>query len=428
MSRNLVKKKTLKAVSFLWLGSLAGSGSTFLIYVILARKIGPEKFGILSNSLAIISVLAFLAGFGISKTWLKLFGEEGWRAIRWVKPSLKYVGVSLLLSLTIIFVISWISFEDVETRNLILILIFHLLGLTSVELVSSKLQLEERFGFLSVWQLSPNLIRLFALAASFFILKRTLNLYQIGFVYAVVGVLFLIVSIKPLSQMIKGRINLKGHDIKKYDLSEKIGLKQIFNEAWPFGLAQFFAFIYLQSDIIMVKYLSSNLETGYYNAAFTIMAGLLLIPSVLFGKYLLPKYHRWANKDRIKFYKAYKKGNQLMLISGLFILIVLVVSSKNLVPIVFGESFSKAVILVNILAFSIPVSFVSYSVGATLVTKNHMKYKVKLMGSVALLNVLLNLFLIPNYGAKGAAFATIISNILLFVLYLISVKKMVFNK
>jgi O-antigen/teichoic acid export membrane protein len=158
------------------------------------------------------------------------------------------------------------------------------------------------------------------------------------------------------------------------------------------------------------------------------MAGLLLIPSVLFGKYLLPKYHRWANKDRIKFYKAYKKGNQLMLISGLFILIVLVVSSKNLVPIVFGESFSKAVILVNILAFSIPVSFVSYSVGATLVTKNHMKYKVKLMGSVALLNVLLNLFLIPNYGAKGAAFATIISNILLFVLYLISVKKMVFNK
>ena len=75
--RTMSSKKALKSLSLLWMGSLVGSGSTFIIYTVLARKIGPELFGLFSSALATITIFSLLAGFGVSKVWLKLFGKEG---------------------------------------------------------------------------------------------------------------------------------------------------------------------------------------------------------------------------------------------------------------------------------------------------------------------------------------------------------------
>src|SRR5687767_12146338 len=85
--RSMNKTTAFKAISLLWVGSLAGAGFAFLTQVFLARKLGSNDFGAFSSALTTITLLAPLAGFGISQYWLKAFGQEGWAAKRWLKPS-----------------------------------------------------------------------------------------------------------------------------------------------------------------------------------------------------------------------------------------------------------------------------------------------------------------------------------------------------
>ncbi|MBE0471968.1 MAG: polysaccharide biosynthesis C-terminal domain-containing protein, partial [Methyloprofundus sp.] len=178
-----------------------------------------------------------------------------------------------------------------------------------------------------------------------------------------------------------------------------------------------FHLIYFQSDIILVKYITGDEAAGYYNVAFTIMVAVLLFPGIVYQKFLLPKMHRWAHHDRALFYKVYRQGNVAMLILGLLAMALIWLLSPLAIPFLFGDEYKDAVGLLTILALSAPILFVASSVGATLVTQEHMKTKVKLMGLVAIVNILLNLAFIPFYGAEGAAVSTLMSNVLLLTLY-----------
>ncbi len=418
--------KALKSLSLLWMGSLIGSGSTFAIYTILARKIGPDTFGIFSSALATITIFSLLAGFGVSQVWLKLFGKEGWEGIRWVKPSLKFVSITLILITISVFLFSLFDLHDDITSKLLLILVFYIYGYISVELVASKLQLEERYSYLAFWKLLPNFSRFILIVCCYYVLDISLSVFDLGLIYAFVGVVFTLLGMMQLHKMRKGKFRLKGHEIDKNKTLEAPKIITVFKEAWPFGLASLFAFIYVQSDIIMVKYISGDAEAGYYNVSFVVLTAILIIPTILFGKFLMPKYHRWANHNLKKFYDTYKKGNFIMLLTGTLIMFMVILLSGTLVPLIFGMDYSPSIDLLKILALTLPISFLAYSIGATLVTKEHMKLKVKLMGITAGLNILLNVILIPHYGAKGAAISTVISNLLLLILYYVVVKKRVF--
>ena len=76
----------------------------------------------------------------------------------------------------------------------------------------------------------------------------------------------------------------------------------------------------------------------------------------------------------------------------------------------------------------IPMILVGYSIGAVLSTKEFMIKKVRIMVFVAVLNILLNMILIPKFNADGAAIATVVSYFLLLTLYYVAAKKYVFSQ
>lgn len=421
-------KKSIKSVSFLWVSALLGSGSTFLINTIIARQLGTENFGVFSSVMATVLIFSILGVFGLNQVWLKIFGEEGYDGIRWVKPSLKFIALNL--SFTIFILIAWASFgpHNTQIKQMLLFMIFHILGYVSIQLVASRFQLEEKFKYLAIWQLLPNVTRLLTVLVLFYVLHFALSILDVSIVYAVVGLFFFLLGSYFLFTMNQGKINLAGHQ-KKTDTKvlESPKVSSLFYEAAPFGIGNLFAFIYVQSDIIMLKYLTSDEQAGLYSAAFLILSAIYLFPSILYGKFLMPKFHRWANHDRKKFYAIYKKGNFYMFLVGVFITTVIILLSAYIIPLVFGADFISSIPLLKILSFTIPFIFVGYSFAATLVTKDNMKKKVIFMGIVALVNIILNFSLIPIFDANGAAFATIFSNFILVIIYFWANKKYVFN-
>lgn len=425
----MINKKNIKSLSFLWLGSFLGSGSTFIIYILLARHLGVEQFGIFSSAIAIVTVLSLISGFGVAQAWLKHFGEEGWNAVRWLSSSFKLATISIFIVLLILIIWSTFGPNDSESKKILYILSFFIIGQMITELVSVKFQLEEKYSILSLWQVIPNLLRLSIICFFIYIFKdKSFDVITVAYVYSSVAILFILIGINQLSKMKNDQFDLKGHKNKIINFTNIPNVKETFSHSWAFGLGSIFAFIYLQSDIIMLKYISGNEATGYYNVGFIIISAILIFPTVLYSKFLMPKYHRWANNDKNKFYEYYKKGNLLMFIFGMFFFIIVLSFSNFFIPILFGQDYMNSIILVQILSISLPIYFVAYSIGATLVTKENMKYKVQLMGTTALINIILNTILIPLYNEIGAAIATIISNLILLAFYYLVAERKIFKK
>ena len=427
--RSMNKTTAFKAISLLWVGSLAGAGFAFLTQVFLARKLGSNDFGAFSSSLTTITLLAPLAGFGISQYWLKAFGQEGWAAKRWLKPSFQFIALSTLFLICCIVAWALYSSHDRLTQNLLLILSLYILGQLSVELVSSKLQLEEKYLHLALWQFFPHFLRCSMVFVTAIMSSTPIAAEYYAAFFSVIAVVFFLLAIPQLLHMTNGRLTLKGHELTAefMTLSAKPSMLSVAGASWPFGVAAFSHLIYFQSNIILLKHLSSNSAAGIYSVAFTIMTAVYLLPSVIYQRFLLPKMHRWANHDRDMFYQIYRKGNWLMLLLGTLAMLVIFVCADWAVPLLFGEAYRDASSILKILSLSAPIIFLAFSAGATLVTQEHMKVKVKYMAMVAVINVLLNLALIPRFDLRGAAIATVVSNFLLLSLYFYGAQRLVFK-
>ncbi len=423
------KIRAIKNISFLWVGSLTGAGCAFLTQLVLARALGPKDFGVFASVLSLMGLLVPLVGFGVAQYWLKEFGKEGWLAMRLIKPSLMFIFINMVLVMA--FVAMWAVWgpHGEAMRVILIIMSIFVLGQVSIELISGRLQLEERYGWLAVWQLLPNLARLLLVLISSKFFGSQFDVESAAYLFALVSLLVIATSLKPLISMAKGRLSLRGHGLRKIQGKHvrQSAIKDILKTSLPFGLAAIFQLIYFQSSIVLVKYIAGDEAAGHYNVAFTVMVAVLLFPSILYQKFLLPKIHRWANYDRDLFYKVYRQGNIVMLLLGGGAMFLVWLLSPIAIPLLFGDEYKEAVALLMILAFSAPIMFVANSIGATLVTQENMWIKVKLMGSVAIVNVVLNFMVIPFYGALGAAVTTVISNLVLLVFYYVGARIYVFG-
>lgn len=421
----------VKIISYLWLASLAGAGAAFFSQVVIARQLSVADFGVFSSAMATVALVTPLAGFGIAAYWLKVFGQEGWKATRWLKSSISFVVMSTLLVLFLLSVWAMLGPHDLAMRKLLLLLSFYMVGQVFIELVSARLQLEERYIGLALWQSIPHFMRLLLIVVFIYFFPDNLNLYSIAYMYIVVVLLISLISIYSLWGMFQGRFFLKGHGAVAGSANnlkqENSTLSSLVVECWPFGMAGVFYLIYFQSDIVLLKYLSGAETAGIYNVAFLVMGAVYLLPSVAYQKFLLPKLHRWAHNDRVRLYKTFRVGNIIMLGLGIVAMLLLWVVVPWVVPLLFGVEYKNTIPLLMILSLAAPVRFLATSVGAMLTTKEYMQKKVKYMGVVAILNIMLNIMLIPTFSAHGAAVATVISEFVLLIIYWFSVKANVFT-
>lgn len=405
-------------MSVLWLGAILGALCAFFAQIQLARELSPEVFGIFASTLAMVVLISPLAGFGIGGFWLKVFGQEGWQALRWIRPSIRFAILSTSLSLVSLYIWAYFGPHDVIVRNLIFIFSIHILGQLALELVSAKLQLEERYLVLAMWQFIPHFFRLSLILLLAFIFNQWFQLYSLAWIFALVATVILIIGFFSLLQMQNGTFLLKGHVKQNNYLETKLTSYQLFLQTWPFGLAGVFHLIYFQSDLILIKYLVSDEAAGFYNIAFLIMTAVYLMPAVIYQKFLLPKIHRWANHNREQFHEVFRKGNWVMFLLGISATLLIWIFAPLLIQVLFGASYSPAINALNILAIAAPVRFVASSVGSVLTTQKHMQSKVGYMGITAAVNIALNFLLIPYYSIIGAAISTVISELFLLLLYI----------
>ena len=422
--------RSLQQIALLWGSSIIAAGLAFATQLVLARHLDPATYGIFGSSLALITMLSQFSGFGLQGFWLKAFGQEGWFAQRWVSGSLHFVIISTMV--TLLAFAAWAQFgpNDDVTRLTLLLMAPSIAGLAAIELTISKLQLEERYIFISLWQISPQAARLILISVAFLFVSNSQRLASIAIVYTAVALLLIAVTVRQIVRMGAPDFDLHGHGprhpVSTLPVSSTPAVAvptigTVARQAWPFGLDVILYLAYLQISNVLLKYLDSNQAAGLYYAAFNIMNAIYLLPIVLYTKFLLSKQHRWARNDKPRLLSSLKLGSAAMLVIGVAAMLFIWLLAPYLVPLLFGHKYADASGLLDILAVCVPLRFLSTSVGSVLSTGDHMRHRVKLKSICAIVCIALNVALIPRYGTTGAAVVTVITELTLLLLFTVSV-------
>lgn len=400
----------------------------FVLQILLARSVTSATLGNFSAAFLLVTMLSPLCGFGIPQYFLKIFGQHGVQGARWVPPALRFIFYSTVCTFAGVLVIGMVSYETATLRFAASLLALVMLGNLATEVVSSVLQLEEKYVQLSGWQMLQTLLRCLGLVAAVMWAGRPLDVIVVAAIYGGVALLLAWLGWARVKQFRARQLRaLSEREAGAGAAPLAASMGTIFKEASPFGLFAVSYLVYNQFAIIVVRHLVDPDSAGYYSITFTIMNATLLLPGLVYQKYLLPKLHRWAYHDPRRLYLTFVRGNYIMGLTGLLVTVIIWFLAPVVIPVVFGSQYTPAVDLTKWIALGIPMTYMAASAEAPLVTGENMLYKVKIMAAVAVLNIGLNLLLIPLYGLKAAIATTLLCNALLLVLYMVASYRLVFN-
>jgi O-antigen/teichoic acid export membrane protein len=172
--------------------------------------------------------------------------------------------------------------------------------------------------------------------------------------------------------------------------------------------------IYTILDTIMLGFMSNYTQVGYYTSA-TKVSKLLLFLVTGLGPVILPRmayYKETDQKDYIKGVLA--KSYAFVLFLSLPITTALILIAPDFVPFFFGKDFHGAILPLQILSFLlISIGLNNLSGVQILVGMGFDKPFMKSVLIGTLINIILNIILIPKFGAVGSSIASVFAETLI---------------
>lgn len=185
-------------------------------------------------------------------------------------------------------------------------------------------------------------------------------------------------------------------------------VKYYFKSGFPLALFGIAGFIFFSSDQLFIKHLLGVEQVGYYSLATRVIYAAILIPNLI-ASVLFPVFARMVGQKKAV-HSFFQKGFiGLLLLGGVMGFIILLTKPFLLWM---APQYSSALPILNVLVFILIFLFPSLWSDFVLVAFHKQRQNFLITISAAALNLLLNLLLIPIFGILGAAYASIISQII----------------
>ncbi|MDX1677597.1 flippase [Arsukibacterium sp.] len=174
---------------------------------------------------------------------------------------------------------------------------------------------------------------------------------------------------------------------------------------WLSGIV---AVVYLKIDIIMLGAMAGTEQAGIYAAASRLSELWYVFPATLATRYY-PDMLKAYQQGVTPYYLKLRRFAVLFFSAAFGIAVLMTLTAPWLIGLLFGEDFSAAITVLRIHIWAGCFIFVRYLISQHLVITEQEPLSLVSHGLGALLNIGLNLWLIPTMGIIGAAWATLIS-------------------
>ena len=195
-------------------------------------------------------------------------------------------------------------------------------------------------------------------------------------------------------------------------------IKYIFIQSWPIGIVALFGTILASIDTVILGWLRTTTEVGYYAAAQKPLQVLWLLPGLMTTA-LLPFFSKISNGEQKKFESILGRAITIALAAITPLVGICILFARPIISILFGSTYIAAVPLLQIIAISAIATIPSLFISNALLAKGKQKTTLLFIIIGASTNVILSFILIPAYGMYGAALSYTLSQIIsnIFIVY-----------
>jgi O-antigen/teichoic acid export membrane protein len=384
----------IKSLGYQWVAAGFVVLVSLALAFILARVLGPEGFGHYSYILSIATIYAIIQDGGF-RTLLFRENVDGQKVNKIFDVKLLPMSLGYVLITTIIGIL-FVTISPI-LHGSALALAIACMGLVIISAYNSAL-LKGRglFDREAIWQI---LVR----AVPFITIIITLILFpfELEYIFIAWFIGLLVALFSPLAKSIRVK------PIFYTDI-------QVLRTSIVFLTIDAATVLYFRSDIILLTHLQDNLSNvGQYAAAYRMLEGVILIMTPV--AHLAFRALRIHCCDRILFIRLLFKLILGMFFTGLTIVGISYWIGNDIYLFIFGSGFKTTGYLVFLIFCALIFILPNYILSQAAIALHREKYYAYTALLAAVLNIVLNIWLIPSYGVLGAASATIATEAFLFI-------------
>lgn len=371
-------------------------GVGLLLAVWVARFLGPQQFGLFSFASALVGLFGAVAGLGLQSIVVRdIACDPGCKEETLGTAAVLHLTGGVLAYCMILGAIFWLRPDDSLAKWLVAILgAMMLLKASDVAVYWFESQVLSKYA---VWVQNSSFLVFAAVKVALILGNAPLLAFAwVTLAEAALVALLLLVM-----------LGLRGPGLRKLKVTLSRA-KVLLTDSWPLMLSGIAITIYMRIDLIMLGHMLGNEAVGVYSAATRISEVWYFVPSVVVAS-ILPTLVHAKNLSTTMYKEHLQRLCKFLTWMAIVLAIPMTFMADWVVVLLYGPSYIVAGGVLSIHIWAAVFVFLGIGSGVYFTIENLAKKFFYRTAVGCVLNVLLNITLIPLYGIKGAAIATVFS-------------------
>jgi PST family polysaccharide transporter len=381
------------------------------VFAWVARYLGPEQFGLMNYAIAFVALFSVFSTLGLDNILIREIVSNPEKRKEYLGSALllKFVGAFVLL-ITATLISYFINSENTVINFFVFII--------------SLGYIFKSFDVIDLWFKSQvkSKYSVYSRAPAFFLislLKIVLILTQaplVAFVWMfsldffIASLLLLYFYSKKVSDSI-------------FEWKIKIAtIKNLLKDSWPLMLSGVAVVIYMKIDQVMIGNMLGEKELGIYSAAVKLSEAWYFVPMIIASS-VFPSILKARKKNKELYLKRIQMLYDFFTWFTISVALAVTFLSPYIINILYGSEYALASTVLSIHIWAGVFVFLGVASSNYLIAENLTKITFYRTLIGAFMNVGLNLLLIPVLGVIGAAIATLVSQAMASLFFMVFFKE-----
>lgn len=367
-----------------------------LVGTLVARYLGPGRFGLLNYGIAIYGLFNIISNLGLDSLIVRevALDQSG-------EPVVLGTGFILKASASVVTTVAAIvAAKLMEPRNHVLIEIVALLSIASISQAFDVIDYLFQAQTKSRYSVVPRNIA-FILASLARVAAVVFHLSLLAFAWIAALEIFVAECGIAISyfRLRKPLLRWNWH----------VGqAKALLSESWPLLLSSLMIMIYLRSDQVLLGKLSSAAAVGQYSAAIRLSEIWYSIPMIICVS-VMPRLLMTREVNPVRYYERLQRLYESMVLLSVAVAVATQFAGPLVIWLLYGHRYAYAAGILSVHIWTGVFVFVGCVSAQQYVHENLTVSSLYRTVAGAIINVILNLLWIPRWGGIGSAMATLVA-------------------
>lgn len=369
-------------------------GASFFVSILLARLLGPEGKGIVTAVFVIPNIIISLADLGIRQSTAYFIGKKIFEKEA-ILSSVSFIWIiTSIISIVIVAIYYSTGPNEIYGWGILSIAILTIPLFLIQQYANGILQGLQHIGAINKMQIGMTFVNIIGIVLLVWLMK--LDIIGAALVQLLIALYVAVYSIFLIKKNI--RFSFK----KVYPSIQK----QLFTKGIAYAVTLFILNLNYKIDIIFLERLTNKSDVGIFSVGTSLAELIWQIPAAI-GMVLFSKSANTTSER-----ESVLRAAQLLRITTfllIFICGIFWVASPVLVSILYGNDYLAAINVIRYLLPGILIMVIFKILNADLAGRGYPLFALSAYSIPLVVNIVLNIYLIPKYGIDGAAIASSIS-------------------